>query len=120
MKDKAALGQSVLSVPEDTSLYFFAETECPTRLYAFVPGVLAPGKMTSDTIRQIEEKPVRYLLWSNRSFSEYGAKTFGVDFDHTLGDYLKSHYRRVRPLISQGDADGKWAADVWERIPDAR
>ncbi len=120
MKEKAALGESVLSVPEDTSLYFFSETECPTRLSSFIPGVMAPGKMTDDTIRQIDQKPVRYLLWSNRTFSEYGAKTFGVDFDQRLGDYLKSHYRKVGPLIPRNDGTEKWSADVWERIPDSR
>jgi hypothetical protein len=115
MKEKASLGQSVLSVPEDTSLYFLSETECPTRVFMFIPGLVAPGKMTDEVIRQIELHPVRYLLWSNRTFSEYGAPEFGVDFDRPLGDYLKSHYRLVGPLLSKPDADRKWNADVWER-----
>ncbi|PYU72685.1 MAG: hypothetical protein DMG49_07340, partial [Acidobacteria bacterium] len=46
MKEKAAQGQTVLSLPEDTSLYFFSETHCPTRLWLFGPGLVVPGRMT--------------------------------------------------------------------------
>jgi len=115
MKEKAALGQSVLSVPEDTSLYFLSGTDCPTRVYSFIPGSVAPGKMTDETIQEIERRPVGYVLWSNRKFSEYGAKDFGKDFDTEIGDYLKSHYRPVAPLVPDAGASSEWAAVVWER-----
>ena len=119
MKEKASVGESVLSVPEDTSLYFLAETHCPTRLYAFDPGVLAPGKMTDETIQQIERQPVRYLLWSNRTYAEYGAPIFGVSSDRTLGDYLKSHYRPVGPVLpASPGSHPEWTAVVWERKPE--
>jgi hypothetical protein len=116
MKEKAAAGDFVLSVPEDTSLYFLSGTVCPTRVYQFTPGVLAPGKMTEDTINEIERKKVRYLLWSNRSFAEYGVPTFGRDYDTVFAGYLTSHYRPVRPLVADGGAG--WAAMVWERVRD--
>jgi hypothetical protein len=115
MKEKASLGESVLSIPEDTSLYFLAETHCPTRVYAFDPGILAPGKMTDETIQQIERQPVRYLLWSNRTYPEYGAPIFGVSSDRTLGDYLKLHYRPVGSLLPTSDSRAGWTAVVWER-----
>jgi hypothetical protein len=115
MKGKAALGESVLSVPEDTSLYFLSGTVCPTRIYLFIPGAVAPGKMTQETIQQIERKPVDYILWSNRTFAEYGATEFGKDFNPEIGDYLKSHYHPVGSLVPY-DADSKdWNAVVWER-----
>jgi hypothetical protein len=119
MKEKAALGESVLSVPEDTSLYFLSNTICPTRVYLFVPGVLVPGKMTDETIREIDQKRVPYLLWSNRVFPEYGVPVFGRDFDRKLGDYLKSHYRRVGRLIPDTGAYWEWTANIWERNPEA-
>ncbi len=115
MKEKAALGESVLSVPEDTSLYFLSGTHCPTRVIAFTPGVLAPGKMTDETIQQIERHHVRYLIWSNRLFPEYRVLRFGTDFDQTMGSYLTSHYRRVRPLSGKPVVLGEWNAYVWER-----
>src|SRR4029077_926969 len=97
MKEKASLGESVLSVPEDTSLYFLSGTYCPTRVFSFTPGIVAPGRMTDDMIREIDRKPVDYLLWSNRAFPEFGVPVFGKDFDREVGDYLKSHYRPVAP-----------------------
>src|SRR6185295_1906209 len=72
MKQEAAVGRMVLSIPEDTSLYFLSGTQAPSRLFFFAPGMLVPGKMTADTIREIESKPVSYILWSNRRFPEYG------------------------------------------------
>jgi len=114
MKEKAAAGEIVLSMPEDTSLYFLAETHAPTRLYLFTPGIVAPGKMTDDTIREIEQKRVRYLLWSNREFPEYGVPVFGKDFSQELGEYFTTHYTRVGPVTK---APG-WQADVWERRPE--
>jgi hypothetical protein len=120
MKEKAALGQSVLSVPEDTSLYFLSGTQCPTRVYLFIPGAVAPGKMTEETIEEIERKPVDYLLWSNRTFSEYGATEFGTDFNPEIGDYLKSHYRPVGPLIANDGTSSDWTAVVWERKRDRK
>jgi hypothetical protein len=115
MKEKASLGQYVLSVPEDTSLYFLSDTYCPTRVYLFIPGSVAPGKMTDELIREIEEKPVDYLLWSNRTFSEYGAPVFGKDFDLEVGDFLRSHYRPVGRLIPLTRDYWQWTAVVWER-----
>lgn len=115
MKDKAALGESVLSVPEDTSLYFLSETECPTRLFSFTPGVLAPGKMTDELIAEINRKPVRYLLWSNRFFFEFGVPVFGKDFDQEFGEFLRSRYHRVGLLIPDDLFSSDWNAQVWER-----
>jgi len=120
MKAKAALGEVVLSVPEDTSLYFFSGTYCPTRVFSFTPGILAPGKMTNETIQEIEQKQVKYLLWSNRIFPEYGVPIFGRDFDREVGEYLTSHYRRVGPVGPITDPPWEWNAVVWERKPDAR
>jgi len=120
MKDKASLGKSVLSVPEDTSLYFLSGTYCPTRVFSFTPGVLAPGKMTDDMIREIDRKPVDYLLWSNRTFSEYRVSVFGKDFDREVGDYLKSHYRPVAPVLPNTGSYLEWTAVVWERKPESQ
>jgi hypothetical protein len=120
MKEKADLGQTVLSVPEDTSLYFLSGTVCPTRVFLFIPGAVAPGKMTEETIQQIERKPVDYLLWSNRTFAEYGAKEFGKDFNPELGDYLKSRYRPIYPLVTSDKPESEWTAMVWERKPEIK
>ena len=105
---------SFLSIPEDVSLYFLAGIHCPTRVYAFTPGVLAPGKMTAGVIEEIERKKVGYLIWSNRTFEEYGVPKFGVDFDRALGEYFAKAYRPVRTI--GGETSGGWNAVIWERI----
>jgi hypothetical protein len=115
MKEKASVGESVLSVPEDTSLYFLSGTYCPTRVFSFTPGIVAPGKMTDKMIWEIDRKPVRYLLWSNRIFPEFGTPVFGKDFDREIGDYLKANYHRVEPLVPATDSYWDWTAAVWER-----
>jgi hypothetical protein len=112
MREAAAKGESVLSVPEDTSLYFLSATHCPTRAYAFNPGMLAPGKMTDELIREIERGPTRFLIWSNREFPEYEVPIFGTDYDRALGDYLRSHYRPGRSVSYSGSG---WNAVIWER-----
>ena len=115
MKEKAAAGESVLSVPEDTSLYFLSGTYCPTRVFSFTPGIIAPGRMTEKMIEEIDRKPVRYLLWSNRIFPEFGTPVFGKDFDREIGDYLKAHYHRVGPLVPATQSYWDWSAVVWVR-----
>lgn len=107
-----------LSVPEDMSLYFLAGISCPTRLYQFGPGVLAPGKMTTDFIQEIERKKVRYLIWSNRTFEEYGVPRFGVDFDQAVGEYFSAAYRPIRAIGDPGSTG--WKAVVWERVGGAQ
>jgi hypothetical protein len=115
MKEKNAQDEAVLSVPEDTSLYFLSGMNCPLRVFAFTPGLVVPGKMTDDVIGEIERKRIRYLIWSNRLFPEYGVLRFGTDFDQTLGKYLMTHYHRVRPLLPNPVSLGDWTAEIWER-----
>jgi hypothetical protein len=119
MKDRGAHGEATLSIPEDVSLYFLSATDCPTRIYAFSPGIVAPGKMTSDVEREIESKHVRYLLWSNRTYPDYGTPVFGKDYNQDLGDYLKSRYRMVRPMAPNSDLDWQTKFDLWERVEPA-
>jgi len=120
MREKSGRGEYVLSVPEDTSLYFLSGTHSPTRVFAFTPGMVAPGKMTEELIHEVETKNVRYLIWSNRIFWEYGVPRFGVDFDKTFGDYLISHYRRVGPVSPAPVKLGEWNAYIWERNGEVR
>ena len=76
--------------------------------------------MTDDLIRQIEAKPVRYLIWSNRTYPEYKVLRFGFDFDRTLGQYFLSHYHRARILVDSRVPFGEWNAYIWERNSEAK
>lgn len=116
MKRAASVGRYTLSVPEDTGLYFLSETHCPTRIFAFTPGGIAPEEMGQE-IRDIDRKPVQYLIWSNRTFPEYGATDFGTDFDEPLGDYFRTHFRPLGKLLASAPPHG-WSATIWERLAD--
>jgi hypothetical protein len=115
MSEHASRGELVLSVPEDTSLYFLSGVPCPTRVFAFTPGILAPGKMTDEVIAAMDRQNIRYLLWSNRTFPDYGVPNFGTDFDRPLGDYLTSHYHRIGPLVPHSDLSWQVSFTLWER-----
>jgi hypothetical protein len=106
--------QAVMSIPEDTALYFFADVLSPTRVFAFTPGTLSPGPMTAKTIAEMESVPVRYLIWSNRRFPEYGVPEFGVDYDVPFAEYIRRKYRPVREFSSSNRPD-VWQATLWER-----
>ena len=115
IRDKKAAGETVMSVPEDTSLYFFSDEEAPTRVFAFTPGIVAPGPMLDRLLSQLDANPPKYLLWSNRIFPEYNAPVFGKDFDVNLANYLKQHYHRLGFLPPHSGSYGDWQASVWER-----
>jgi len=117
IEEKNRRGELVLSVPEDVSLYFLSGQNSPARLFQFSPGVVAPGKMTDGVIAEIEMQRVKYLLWSNRTYADYGTTTFGKDFNQDLGAYLTSHYREVGPLVPHSDLDWETKFSVWERKP---
>jgi hypothetical protein len=108
--------QAVMSIPEDTALYFFAGVLSPTRVFAFTPGTLSPGPMTAKTIAEMERVRVRYVIWSNRQFPEYSAPEFGVDFDVPFAEYIRSNYHPVRKFSSINRPD-VWQATLWERKP---
>ena len=112
--DHRRADESFLSVPEDVSIYFLAGIQCPLRVYLFTPGVVAPGKMTEETLQEIRQKQVRYVIWSNRMFPEYGTAEFGVDFNQPIGQYLKSAYRPLQTIGEDGGTD-TWSAVIWER-----
>ena len=116
MREKASAGESVLSVPEETGLYFLSGLDCPTRAFALTPGMVAPGKMTDAFIAEVERKRVGYLLWSDRKFPEYGTEEFGKNFNQEIAAYLIAHYRPVRPLVAAPEQ--AWNAVIWERVPE--
>jgi hypothetical protein len=115
MLDRKARGEATLVVPEDTMLYFLTDTRAPTRVYTFTPGVLAPGKMTRELFQEIEAKDVRYLLWSNRTFREYGVVTFGRDFNQELAGYFEDRFRPAGTLVQDGNNSVDLSFTVWKR-----
>ena len=117
MQEAQRRGEAIMVMPEDTMLYFLSGVNCPTRVFAFTPGLLAPGEMTDDLIREMDSRDVRYLLLSNRRFPEYGAPEFGVDFDQPVGEHIRQNYHQVRtvPPGTEEEPRRGWEASLWER-----
>ena len=115
MKEKKARSETVMVLPEDTMLYVLSGTRAPTRVNEFLPGFLAPGNMTEELFRQIGEKNVRYLVWSNRRFPQYGAPIFGQDFNQELARYLTSRFKPVGLLVPPDETGRGQTFMVWER-----
>lgn len=103
------------SLPEDMALYFLTGTRAPSRNYVLTPGVLTPGPITDRYVEDLRRAGVTDIVWSNRSFEEYGVPEFGVDFDPAVGEYLRAGYQRSRALARGGT--GAWTADVWTKKP---
>lgn len=114
MRDANARGKTVMSIPEDTGLYFFSGVLCPVRVCIFTPGLVAPGAMTDKVIREINQAGVRYIIWSNRSFPEYGVPQFGVDFDVAIGKYIRHNFHPVSEFGAANTPEF-WHATLWER-----
>lgn len=115
LKQKYAQGDAVLILPEDTTMYFLSGTHAPTRVYIFTPGVVSPGRMTNEILQEIQNKRVKYLLWSNRTFLEYGVPVFGKDFNQELAAYLRGHYENIGPLVPRDNTNDELVLTVWER-----
>jgi hypothetical protein len=114
MRQAKAKGQAVMSIPEDTALYFFSGMLCPIRVCIFHPGVVAPGQMMHQVISEMREAQVPYIIWSNRKFYEYGVSDFGIDFEIPLGDYIRDNYRPVLKFGSSTRPDA-WRATLWKK-----
>src|SRR5262249_17270201 len=79
------------------------------------PGFLAPGNMTEELFRQIEAKNVRYLVWSNRIFPQYGVPVFGRDFNQELARYLMARFKPIGLMVPPDETGRGLAFMVWER-----
>ena len=115
MKEKKDRGETVMVLPEDTMLYVLSGTRAPTRVNEFLPGFLAPGNMTEELFRQIEEKNVKYLVWSNRRFPQYGVPIFGRDFNQELVHYLTARFRPIGLMVPAEETGLGLTFMVWER-----
>ena len=90
MRQAKQAGEVVMSIPEDTALYFFRGRAIADSGIILYTGYTVTGAMTAKTIAEMEVVPVRYVIWSNRQFPEYGVPIFGVDFDVPFAEYIRS------------------------------
>jgi hypothetical protein len=92
VNDMKAKGESVLLLPEITGVYFLTGTSAPSRFYVLTPGVLSPGQITNEYLRDLERNPPSAIVISNRKTSEYGVDYFGIGYDREVLTWIESRY----------------------------
>lgn len=75
MKTHTRNGKDILVLPEPPSLYVFAGMEAPSRMYALVPGYVAPDQ-EQQYIDEVSSNHLRYVLIGNRIVTEYHVHGF--------------------------------------------
>jgi hypothetical protein len=112
-----ANGRSAMILPEDTTLYFFAETSAPSRFYALTPGMIAPGAMTESYLRDLARAQVDYIVLTNRPSPEYGTPYFGIDFDQPVLQWIDAHYEVVGEIgqFAHHPNELPWGALIYRR-----
>jgi hypothetical protein len=95
IQEKHQQGEKILILPEETSLYFFAGIEAPSRWYMIHPGLLDPEDRQLRYIRELEAHGIDYVLFSNRTYGEYGFPHFGIDCDRTIYQWIRGNFEVV-------------------------
>jgi hypothetical protein len=106
-----------VTMPEDTSLYYFSATLAPSRWYVLTPGVLPPGELTSKYLEELDRARVKYVILSNRATPEYGAPIFGADYNRPIYRWLEQNFRVIAKIgaYERVPFPDQWGALIYER-----
>jgi hypothetical protein len=111
-------------LPVATTINFFAARRYPLREEIVHPGFLDNEKEL-DAIERIKSRRVPLILIANLDTSEFRDRTFGVDYNRRLMQWISQHYRvaaRFDSSNSPGSRDAKFGDDeffilAYERNP---
>jgi len=105
MKTHTRNRKDILVLPEPPSLYVFAGMEAPSRMYALVPGYVAPDQ-EQPYIDELASNHVRYILISDRNVSEYHVGSFGNGgYNRPIYDWMMANFVKVGQFGPQPGAD---------------
>jgi len=106
-----------VTLPEDTSLYYFSATLAPSRWYVLIPGVLPPGDLTSKYLEELDRVRVKYVILSNRATPEYGTPIFGADYNRPIYGWLEKNFRVIAKIgnYERVPFPDQWGALIYER-----
>ncbi|HVT17111.1 MAG TPA: hypothetical protein VHQ90_13150 [Thermoanaerobaculia bacterium] len=114
-------GDTLTAFPESGFFNFVTGLPSPLRQDQIFPGVLY-GQREAEVARQIDLAGPRYVLLCNRPTSEYGPRSFGIDFAILLWKQVEDRYH----LVGSFGPAWRWArvgakrffVRVYERNPD--
>lgn len=82
-------GDRILAAPADGGLYFMADRRPALHEVMLLPGLLDSRADEADAIARMRREYVRLAVIGARDLSAWGTRTFGVDYNQLLGDYLR-------------------------------
>lgn len=84
-------GQAILAAPLDGGVYFMTDRVPALRELSVLPGLIVSQAEQSTAIARLRRDHVAVALIGARDFSDWGHRTFGVDYDRQIGEYLQSN-----------------------------
>jgi len=116
MKGAKEQGKEMVIVPEETSLYYFADTLCPTRWYVTLPAIFRDEDQENEYIGQLEQHKVEYILMTNRNTKEYGLARFGIDYNQKIYAWIETNYHEIKRYGQfKIEANSEFAAILYRR-----
>ena len=85
-------GDTVVPMPEGTSINFLSGRPNPLRDEISLPGMVTLPEEES-AIRTLQNLSVPLVLIVNRSTAEFGQAAFGVDYETTLVSWIEKNYK---------------------------
>jgi len=93
-------GEPIFALPSDGGIYFMADRPPATYEVMFLPGLIDSTADERRTIERLEREQVKLTVVGARDFSAFGFRSFGVDYDPLLGEWLRDEWR---PIARYGD-----------------
>jgi 4-amino-4-deoxy-L-arabinose transferase-like glycosyltransferase len=97
----------VLALPVATTINFLAARRYPLREEIVHPGFLE-GDKELDAIERIRTRDTPLILIANLDTSEFRDKTFGVDYNQRLTQWINENYHVAARFDSPGSRDAKF------------
>ncbi len=91
IEERTPAGARILVGPGDGGLYFMSGRRPALYETMLLPGLLDSRADERDAIARLRRERVSLAVLGARDYSDYGSRTFGVDYNTLLGDYLREH-----------------------------
>jgi hypothetical protein len=92
----AGSARGLVVIPESPTLNYFTRVDNPLSYQMFTPFISDMDWLERDMIAEFDAKKPEYLAFVSRPVGEFGYRGFGIDYNHALAAYIKSHYRVAR------------------------
>lgn len=92
MTEQQRQGRQVVLLPEAPVFYALAGTDAPSRWHTVLPGFLSQTQEDA-YIADLNRAAPQYILLMAREAPEYGARSFGIDYDQKIYQWIEANYR---------------------------